>query len=151
MNLNWSSRAHPDSRHRGVGVVAALCAVALLGACESHQQVIAQNEDRLAAAGFVVKPANTPERQEMLHKLPANRFVTRAQGDVVHFVYADPIVCGCLYVGDQEAYNKYKANELAQHLADEQQLTAETYSDASWRWGAWGSWGPGFIYGPRGW
>jgi hypothetical protein len=74
-------------------------------------------------------------------------------GDVVHYVYADPLVCGCLYVGSQQAYNQYKANLLQQQLADEQQLTAETYSDANWNWGAWGPWTPagpgfGFVYGP---
>jgi len=59
----------------------------------------------------------------MLARLPADKFVMRQNGDRVHYVYADPLVCGCLYVGTQQAYNQYKANELAQHLADEQQLT----------------------------
>jgi hypothetical protein len=76
----------------------------------------------------------------------------RENGDMVHYVYADPIVCGCLYVGTQEAYNKFKANELAQHLVDQQQITAQTYSDASWNWNAWGPWGPySFPYRPLGW
>jgi len=89
----------------------------------------------------------------MLARLPADKFVMRQNGDRVHYVYADPLVCGCLYVGTQQAYNQYKANELAQHLADEQQLTAQTYSDARWRWDAWGPWGPnpGFAYGAWGW
>lgn len=60
------------------------------------------------------------------------------------------------YVGTQQAYNQYKANQLAQHLADEQLMTAQTYSDAAWSWSAWGPWGPpvpvaGFVYGPVGW
>ena len=123
-----------------------------LAACESEQQRVTEHEDKLSAAGFVVKPANTPERQAMLVKLPAHKFVRRDSGDVVHYVYADPLVCNCLYVGTQDAYNKYKANELAQHLADEQQMTAQTYSDATWNWGAWGPWGGyGFPYGPVGW
>ena len=89
----------------------------------------------------------------MLHRLPAHTFVQRVNGDVVHYVYADPLVCGCLYVGTQQAYNQYKANQLQQNLADEQQMTAQTYSDASWNWGAWGPWPPagpgfGFVYGP---
>jgi hypothetical protein len=88
----------------------------------------------------------------MLHRLPAHTFVQRVNGDIVHYVYADPLVCGCLYVGTQQAYNQYKANQLQQSLADEQQMTAQTYSDASWNWGAWGPWPPGpgfgFAYGP---
>jgi hypothetical protein len=136
----------------GAGIV--LGAGALTG-CESQQQRVEQREDLLSAAGFIVRPANTPERQAMLHRLPPHKFTRRVNGDVVHYVYADPLVCGCLYVGTQQAYNQYKANELQQHLADEQQLTADTYSDANWNWGAWGPWqgGPGFgfVYGPYGW
>ena len=64
---------------------------------------------------------------------------------------ADPLVCGCLYVGTQAAYNQYKLHEQQQRLADEQQMTAQDYSDAAWRWDAWGPWGPvgpaGFVYG----
>jgi hypothetical protein len=122
-----------------------------LTACESPQQRVEQREDLLSAAGFIVRPANTPERQAMLHRLPPHKFVQRVNGDVIHYVYADPLVCGCLYVGTQQAYNQYKANQLQQNLADEQSMTAQTYSDASWNWGAWGPWtGPGFgfAYGP---
>ena len=143
--------------HRRLSFVAALLGAALLLACQSQQQLVSEKEDRLAAAGFVVKPANTPQRQAMLARLPANKFVMRQNGDTVHYVYADPLVCACLYVGTQQAYNQYKANQLAQHLADEQQMSAQMYSDAAWNWDAWGPWaGPvypgfGFVYGPVGW
>jgi hypothetical protein len=138
----------------GVAIAAGIVfGAGLLTACESQQQRVEQREDLLAAAGFIVRPANTPERQAMLHRLPPHQFVQRVNGDVVHYVYADPLVCGCLYVGTQQAYNQYKANQLQQNLADEQQMTAQTYSDASWNWGAWGPWTPvgpgfGFVYGP---
>jgi hypothetical protein len=138
---------------RTAAVVGALLVVAALGACETQQQLITEREDKLAAAGFVIKPANTPERQAMLTRLPAHKFVMRQNGDTIHYVYADPLVCGCLYVGTQQAYSQYKANQLAQHLADEQLMTAQTYSDAAWSWSAWGPAAPvpGFVYGPVGW
>ena len=138
--------------YRAAAIVT-LMAVGALSACQTQRQIVSEHEDRLSAAGFIIKPANTPARQAMLARLPANRFVMRQNGDRIHYVYADALVCGCLYVGTQQAYNRYKANELAQHLADEQQLTAQTYSDARWRWDAWGPWGPnpGFAYGAWGW
>jgi hypothetical protein len=148
-----ASRILEQSRRAllGVAIVAGI-ALGSLTACESQQQQVQDREDLLAAAGFIVRPANTPERQDMLHRLPPHTFVQRVNGDVVHYVYADPLVCGCLYVGTQQAYNQYKANQLQQHLADEQQMTAQTYSDASWNWSAWGPWTPGpgfgFAYGP---
>ena len=107
----------------------------------------------MAAAGFIVKPANTPKRQEMLSRLPANKFVQRVHDDNVNYVYADPFVCKCLYIGSQQAYGAFMKHEQDQRLADEQQLSAQMYSDAAWEWDAWGPWGPGFgfTYGPRGW
>jgi len=133
-------------------VLALLLGIGAITACQTQQQIVTEHEDNLAAAGFIVRPANTPERQEMLNRLPPHRFVQRVKGDVVHYVYADPLVCGCLYVGSQQAYNQYKLHQQQVHLADEQQMTAQMYSDPAWRWDAWGPWGPvggiGFVYGP---
>src|SRR6202046_4848341 len=108
-------------------VIGILLISGALSACETHRQIVAEHEDRLSAAGFIIKPASTPERQAMLARLPSNKFVMRQNGDSVHYVYADPLVCGCLYVGTQQAYNQYKLHQQQQHLADEQQMTAQTY------------------------
>jgi hypothetical protein len=135
-----------------IGIV--LIFVFAISACQSQSSLVTQNEDNLAAAGFVVRPANTPERIAMLNRLPPHKFVQRTASDVVHYVYADPLVCGCLYVGTQQAYNQYKLHQQQQHLADEQLMTAQSYSDTAWNWGAWGPWGgPGFglAYGAVGW
>ena len=122
-----------------------LAPVLLLGACATQQEIVTQREDYLAAAGFIVRPANTPARIAMLQRLPPHRFVQRVRGDDVSYVYADPLVCGCLYVGSQQAYGRFRAAQQARQLADEQQMTAETYQDAAWNWGAWGpGFGPGF-------
>jgi hypothetical protein len=132
-----------------------LVAVAVLSACQSAPPDFGAQEDRLAAAGFIMRPANTPQRQQMLGRLPAHVFIMRQNGDAIHYVYADPLVCDCLYVGTQQAYNQYRANQLAQHLADERQLAAITFADATWSWDAWGPWGAavpfGFVYAPIGW
>jgi hypothetical protein len=139
--------------------VLATAALVALAACQSTPANIGAYEDNLAAAGFVMRVANTPERQAMLRRLPPHRFVVRQNGDTIHYVYADPLVCDCLYVGTQQSYDRYRANQLQQQLVDEQQLAALSYSDAAWSWGAWGPWGPGpvvdpafgFVYGPIGW
>jgi len=148
--MNVSPAPASAARTR-VAILAARASPVLLGGCETQQQRITAKEDRLSAAGFIIKPANTAPRQAMLKQLPPNKFLKRENGDTVHYVYADPIVCGCLYVGTQPAYNQFKSNEVAQRLADERQLTAETYADSTWNWGAWGPWAPGFGYGRLGW
>jgi hypothetical protein len=119
-----------------------------IAACQTESQIVMQREDNLAAAGFIVKPANTLERQQMLHRLPPHTFVQRVHGDVIHYVFADPLVCGCLYVGTQQAYNAYKLHQQQQNIADEQAVTAQSYADPAWSWGAWGPVEPnGFVYG----
>jgi hypothetical protein len=141
------------SRHlvRYCTAIALLLAIHGITGCRT--QIIQDKEDSLAAAGFILRPANTPERIAMLKRLPPNRFLRREKGDVVHYVYADPLVCSCLYVGTQQAYSQYLRDRQQKEIADQQQLTAEEYSDAAWNWGAWGPWGPGygFGYGGFGW
>jgi len=112
---------------------------------------IERTEDNLAAAGFVVKPANTPDRTAMLLRLPANKFLQRVNGDTVTYVYADPKACGCLYVGTQEAYHQYQKAMQAKNLLDQQADNALQFQDNAWNWGAWGPWGPGWGFGYHGW
>jgi hypothetical protein len=117
-----------------------------LGGCQTLAQKVTDKEDLLAAAGFAVQPANTPQRLASLRALPANKFVPKTDGNAIAFVYADPVVCNCLYVGDQAAFNAYKKEVFTRNIVNEQQLTAETYSD-QWNWAGW-DWG---VWGPRGW
>ena len=125
-----------------------LTSVLALTGCTTQQERVSQKEDNLAAAGFVEQPANTPQRQVMIKRLPPHRFVQRMHGGTVNYVYADPLVCDCLYVGSQQAYDRYRLYVQQKQLADEQQLNAEAYSDPGWDWGGWGPWYPGFGPGP---
>ena len=128
-----------------MAILPALPVVLGLAACATQQEVVSQKEDSLAAAGFIVRPANTPERQAMLNRLPPHRFVRREHGDTVSYVYADPLVCDCLYVGSQQAYGQYRLHIQQQRLADEQEMAAQDYADPAWSWGPWGAgYGPGF-------
>lgn len=148
---HMSSIARLRRSSAALAVVTMLPLVALT-ACVTPQAVVSQKEDRLAAAGFIVRPANTPARQAMLSRLPPHRFVQRTHGDTISYVYADPLVCDCLYVGSQGAYAQYRRHMQEQRLADEQEMTAQLYSDPNWNWDAWGpgegpGFGPGFGYG----
>ncbi|MHB8287151.1 MAG: hypothetical protein ACYDD1_21090 [Caulobacteraceae bacterium] len=122
--------------------------LALTAGCETTAQAVAHKEDNLAASGFVDRPANTPARQAMLAKLPPHKFLRRAHGDDVRYVYADPTDCHCLYVGDQKAYANYRQAQQLKQAVRQDQLEASEYADADWDWGPWGGFGPGMAWGP---
>ncbi len=108
-----------------------------LSACAAQVQ---HKEDMLAAAGFTLVPANTPERQASLAALPPHKFVHQVRNNVVIFTYADPTICDCLYVGNQAAYDRYRREVFAKNIANEQQMTAQI-NEMNW-----GPWGPGWYY-----
>ena len=119
-------------------VLALVAACALLSACATPQQIVQNREDLLAAAGFTIRPANTPQRQDLLRTLPPNRFVQRVRGDRVIYLYADPLVCACLYIGDQAAYGRYRQEVFQRRIANDQLLAAQMNQNAAWEWGPWG-------------
>jgi len=107
-------------------------------------QAVANKEDLLTAAGFSFRPADTPQRISALHALPPHKFVHQERHGRTVWIYADPTICGCLYVGDQQAYSNYKQEVFAKRLANEQQMTAEMNENAAMQmdWGPWGPWAP---------
>ena len=125
-------------RSPSVPAVIGLCIV--LAACATQR--IQNKEDMLAAAGFTLVPANTPQRQASLKTLPPHKFVRQLHGNTVTYVYTDPTICNCLYMGDQAAYGRYRENVFLNHIADEQQMTAEMNQSAL----DWGPWGPMGYY-----
>lgn len=122
-------------RLRRAPLLALLLGAGALAGCQS-QQVIQQEND-LSAAGFTVRIANTAERQAMLNRLPANRFVQRGSGNDIRYIYADPVACGCIYIGTQQNFHQYYSNQQVDY---EYALNTALldYTDAEWNWGAWG-------------
>ena len=108
-------------------------------AIRGHQT--AETEQVLAASGFQVKPADTPEKLAHLQTLAPRKVVRYTRDGQPQYVYADPETCKCLYVGDEQRYQKYQELSLQKQIADEQMSAAQTNWDASINWGAWGPWG----------
>ena len=120
---------------------------AAVAACQNPQQVIANKEDMMVAAGFKFVPANTPQRQAAFKNLPPHKFSREIKNGQVFYVYPDPTVSVGLYVGNQAAYGRYQANVFQKNIADEQQMTANINSMNDWDWGPWGGYPyPGWYY-----
>jgi hypothetical protein len=120
-------------------VVAVVLIVVLAGCAAMRQERARDKENMLSAAGFQMKPADTPKRVAHLQTLTPLKLLpyTRRDGKLL-YVYADPKGCNCLYVGDESAYQRHRALEQQQKIAQEQMVTAQMNADAAMDWGLWG-------------
>jgi len=106
--------------------------------CATKSERVTDKEDLLAAAGFSTVPANNADRQKQMAGLPPDHFLTKTQNDKLVYFFADPLVCNCIYIGDQAAYGRYRQEVFERKIASEQQLTAVNTESPGWDWGAWG-------------
>src|ERR1700723_2894367 len=108
-----------DHRHafrlRGIRALRQLPAMALLLSAtvssaveEPSKPFLEKNSFYLSSAGFRIQLANDPAGQKALRALPAHRFVTNGVGDAVRYLYAEPQHCVCIFVGTQQAYDRYR-------------------------------------------
>jgi hypothetical protein len=126
-------------------LLATLSACAVLASAGCVRQAVQQREDLLSAAGFRVQPANTPERRASLRALPEHRLVREEMNGRGVWVYADPLVCNCLYVGTEEDYQRYNRLKVERDIASDRlmaaQLRSRLWGIGPYGWGAWGPWG----------
>jgi uncharacterized protein YdbL (DUF1318 family) len=108
-----------------------------------RQRAALDRERILAAAGFQMKLADTPERQEHLQAFVPQRQLTPHTIDgQLRFVYADAAYCKCVYVGTEAANQRYQKLAIQKEISDQQVEAANANEAASMNWGAWGGWGP---------
>lgn len=123
------------------------------------EQRSARLEPLLAAAGFAMLPADTAQRQQQLSTLPpltVSYYVGRT--GKLHYWMADPQFCKCLYLGSEEAYQKYEQMLLQEHWQHKENEAARDNLEASqeeqmeWQtemfnpYGGMGWIGPGMYY-----
>ena len=114
-------------------------AISLVPACTYFKRKDAdQVESTLAAAGFRMKSADTPQRLAKLESLPVRKLVPMQREGETVYVYADPDFCKCLYVGRQENYDRYRRMAIEKQIAQEHVEAAEMNESAAMDWGMWG-------------
>jgi hypothetical protein len=89
-------------------VVLLLYASALAAVEAPSKPFLDKNSFYLSSAGFRVQVANDPAGQKALRALPANRFVINGVGATLRYLYAEPQHCVCIFVGTQQAYDRYR-------------------------------------------
>jgi hypothetical protein len=120
-----------------IAIIAVMFAASLI-ACASNQESKRLNtEGLLAASGFKMGLADTPEKLAQLKKLPQRKIVPQGQGDNLHYIYADAEYCKCAYVGSEAAYKQYQKFTLEKELTEEERREAERSRQRDMDWGDW--------------
>jgi membrane-bound lytic murein transglycosylase len=114
----------------------AILFAALAGCASVKKSNATDTENLLAASGFRMKQADTPEKLEHLKTLTQRKVVPQDRNGTTYYIYADAEFCKCLYAGNEEAYQKFR------NLSEKQNI-AEMNENAAMDWGMWGPW-PGW-------
>jgi hypothetical protein len=94
-------------------------------------------EQLLAAAGFDQKLADSPEKLANLELLtPARKLVPQERNGQLYYVYADPALCKCMYVGTAAQYERARR----QQLANDQLIAAQDELSVPILWELWAPW-----------
>jgi len=104
-------------------------------------------ERLLAASGFQMRLADTPQKLDHLKSMTQRKLVLHQHDNKIYYVYADATSCKCIYVGNEKSYQRYQKLSIEKNIADEQRRAAEMNENAHMNWGLWGPWGP---WGPAG-
>jgi hypothetical protein len=121
-------------RDAAAPALAAMVLMSLTGCAAIRTATTRSTEAMLAAAGFQVEPADTPEKAAHLQTLRPRKIAVEHRGGEPSYVYPDPHVCGCMYVGTETQYREY------QRLTDEALQRSMSWAPwGPWSWGLWGS------------
>ena len=111
--------------------------VAVAGCAAIEKSNATDTEKMLAAAGFNMKLADTPEKMAHVKSMQQREVVSHIKNGSVYYAYADAEFCKCLYMGTEKNYQEYEKLSI-------QQSTAEMNREAAENWGAWGGWNNGW-------
>jgi hypothetical protein len=89
-------------------VMLLFCASVLAASQAPSRPFLEKNSFYLSSAGFRLQVANNPAGQKALRALPAHRFVVEGAGEAARYFYAEPQHCVCIFVGTQQAYDRYR-------------------------------------------
>ncbi|TAJ25393.1 MAG: hypothetical protein EPO67_21190 [Reyranella sp.] len=133
-------------------VIAVAALAGALTACSTTPKMESK-QDMLSDAGFKVVSLKTPGQTAQFKKLPAHKLTKKNYQGKTVWVYADPTMCGCLYMGTPGNYNAYIKIATKQMMSQAMRANFQDdpYSptamdnavDSDWDWGEWGN--PGYY------
>jgi hypothetical protein len=124
---------------KGIGI--ALLSGFLISCAAINAQNIEDKEELLAAAGFKIQLADTPEKLAHLKTLTQQKIVTHEKDGKNYYVYADATTCQCLYIGQDSDYQSFQQLQIQKQIAHDEKMSAEMNENATMDWNIWG---PGY-------
>jgi hypothetical protein len=110
-------------------------ALALVG-CATVEKNNALDEERtLAASGFQLRLADTPQKLEKIKTMSQRKLIRHQTNGSIYYMFADATDCKCLYVGTEKAYKSYKDRSALRLAEDESSARGE---DVKMDWKIWG-------------
>jgi hypothetical protein len=105
-----------------------MVSLAALG-CATQQETPIERalrlEPMLSGAGFHVLPADTSARKAQLESLTPLEIRFTPYDGKMHYWFADPYHCNCIFSGNEEAYEAYEWVREQQRIANEEEMTAQ--------------------------
>lgn len=120
----------------------ALAAALSSGCARGLNDTPPPTEQLLAATGFQMRAADSPERWRQLEAMTQQRLVVHPANGDERYVYADVELCRCLYAGTAEAYARYRRLAWYRRVAGEQRDAVARSPDERLDWALWGPWDP---------
>lgn len=134
-------RPRPPFRLHSLTIGFALALAVQATGCTAIEKQEAKSTDQLlSASGFVIRPADTPEKMASLQAMKQRKMVRRQTPDgQLQFLWADALVCRCLFVGNEQAYQTYQSLAVQQQIADaNQQAALDASMDGPYGYDWWG-------------
>ena len=106
-------------------------------------------EDKLASAGFKKRSIKTEAQLADFRSIPSHMIRPATYKGRAVYIYADPTICGCLYMGGTTAYNTYIRGAMARSMQQEykSETTDTGYNPSSPLMLDGGAWDDADMYG----
>jgi len=113
-----------------IGLACGIGLLALSGCAESAAHRASRIEPMLAAAGFRMRPADTSAKVDDLKSRTQLKVRYTLHDGRPRYWFADPVVCDCLYVGNEADYQRYEQLRIEQRASQEEAQAAALNEDA---------------------
>ena len=103
--------------------------VILMGCAGTGKMSPFQMDEMLVRAGFQLHSADTAKELDFLKSLPQNELVHKTYNEKVSYFYVDGSSCKCMYVGDEQAYQRFRQSVKEEQMDEKIETTSNQARD----------------------